>query len=48
MTILPERHGTGIIRIKLIMTEFHLKLLHQEDMHGSHLRQQMERHLQLT
>ena len=46
MTILPEGHGTSIIQIQLIMTEFHLPLLHQADMHGSLLRQQMERHLQ--
>lgn len=48
MTILLERHGIGIIPTQLIMMESHQKLRHQEDMHGSHLRQQMERHLQLT
>ncbi len=33
---------------QLIMMESHQKLRHQEDMHGSHLRQEMERPLQLT
>ena len=48
MIILVERHGIGIIPTQLIMNESYKKIRHQEDMHGSHLRQQMERPLQLT
>ena len=48
MITLVERHGIGIIQTQLIMIESHQKLRHKQDMHGSHLRQQMERPLQLT